>query len=59
MDLDRYFCQKCVKELTKNQRPCPNCGCDNNFVKKNFKEVLILKEFRRIRRKLIGLKNLQ
>jgi len=56
MVLDRYFCQKYVKELTKNQRSCPNCGCDNIFVKKNLKGVLTLKGFRRIREKSAGFK---
>ena len=56
MTLEKYFCQKCGTELKKHDRICPNCGCDNIFVKKNLEGVLILKGFRRIRGKLVGFK---
>jgi len=56
MILEKYFCQKCDTELKKHERICPNCGCNNIFVKKNLEGVLILKGFRRIRKKIIGFK---
>ena len=53
---ERYYCQKCGKELEKNNRPCLNCGCTNVFIKKSLEGELTFKGFRKIRKKLESFK---
>ncbi len=35
------FCNQCGKELTIEQKFCPNCGCSNSQQRQTTREILI------------------
>lgn len=53
---EKYFCQKCGKELKKNQRPCPYCGFDKIFISKILEGKIAPKGHRKIGKKSEGFK---
>jgi DNA-directed RNA polymerase subunit RPC12/RpoP len=54
MSSEKYFCQKCGKELKKNKKPCPYCGSTKVIITKNLSGNLIFHGFRKIGKILTG-----